>query len=610
MGQGESLTSAPSAEASEALCIEDYALIGDCLTGALVGRNGSIDWLCWPRFDSGACFAALLGSPRNGRWQISPVDALATATRSYRGDTMALETRFETAEGSVALIDFMPFGKENSSVVRRIEGRRGRVRMRLHLTMRFDYGSSTPWVTQLDDGSGLSAILGPNLVVLRTEVELRGQDKATVAEFDVGANESVDFVLTWGPSHLPPPPPFDPVTALADTERFWAGWSADCRYQGPWRTLVLRSLLTLKALTFAPTGGIAAALTTSLPEQLGGSRNWDYRYCWLRDATLTLVALMEGGYTEEARAWRAWLQRAVAGNPDELQIMYGLAGERQLLEWSPSWLAGYQGAAPVRIGNAASEQLQLDVYGEVASALHIARKHGLSPPHASWEMQAAFLAHLETIWDQPDDGIWEVRGGRRQFTHSKVMAWVAVDRSIRDAEAFDVPAPLDQWRELRDRMHAEICAKGYDPARNTFTQSFGSPELDAALLLIPQVGFLPPDDKRVIGTVEAIERELLVDGFVLRYRTEAGSDGLPPGEGAFLPCSFWLVDAYALLGRHADAEALFERLGQLANDVGLLAEEYDPKAKRQVGNFPQAFSHLALVEAALQLRGDGSPARS
>ena len=610
MGQGESLTGAPSAEASEALCIEDYALIGDCLTGALVGRNGSIDWLCWPRFDSGACFASLLGTPRNGRWKISPADALAAATRSYRGDTMVLETLFETAEGSVALIDFMPYGQENSSVVRRIEGRRGRVRMRLHLTMRFDYGSSTPWVTQLDDGSGLGATLGPNLVVLRTDVELKGQDKATVAEFDVGANESADFVLTWGPSHRPPPPRLDAAAALADTERFWAGWSAACRYQGPWRRLVLRSLLTLKALTFAPTGGIAAALTTSLPEQLGGTRNWDYRYCWLRDATLTLVALMEGGYTEEARAWRAWLQRAVAGNPDELQIMYGLAGERQLQEWSPAWLPGYQGAAPVRIGNAAAEQLQLDVYGEVASALHLARKHGLSPPHASWEMQAGFLAHLATIWDQPDDGIWEMRGERRQFTHSKVMAWVAVDRSIRDAEAFDVPAPLDQWRELRDRMHAEICAKGYDPARNTFTQSFGSPELDAALLLIPQVGFLPADDKRVIGTVEAIERELLVDGFVLRYRTEAGSDGLPAGEGAFLPCSFWLVDAYALLGRHADAQALFERLGQVANDVGLLAEEYDPKSKRQVGNFPQAFSHLALVEAALQLRGDGSPARS
>ena len=524
---------------------------------------------------------------------------------------MVLETRFETAEGSVALIDFMPYGKENSSVVRRIEGRRGRVRVRMHLTMRFDYGSSTPWVTQLDDGSGLSA---SRLVLISwfcaprwtcRDRTMPPSPSSTWARTRVSTSCSPGGsriccrrrVSTW-------------VTALADTERFWAGWSADCKYQGPWRTLVLRSLLTLKALTFAPTGGIAAALTTSLPEQLGGTRNWDYRYCWLRDATLTLVALMEGGYTEEARAWRSWLQRAVAGNPDELQIMYGLAGERQLLEWSPAWLPGYQGAAPVRIGNAASEQLQLDVYGEVASALHIARKHGLSPPHASWTMQAAFLAHLETIWDQPDDGIWEVRGGRRQFTHSKVMAWVAVDRSIRDAEAFDVPAPLDHWRELRDRMHAEICAKGYDPARNTFTQSFGSPELDAALLLIPQVGFLPPDDKRVIGTVEAIERELLVDGFVLRYRTEAGSDGLPAGEGAFLPCSFWLVDAYALLGRHADAEALFERLGQLANDVGLLAEEYDPKAKRQVGNFPQAFSHLALVEAALQLRGDGPPARS
>ena len=610
MGQGEGLTGAPAAEAGEALGIEDYALIGDCLTGALVGRNGSIDWLCWPRFDSGACFAALLGSPRNGRWQVSPLDASATATRSYRGDTMVLETRFETAEGSVALIDFMPYGRQGSSVVRRVEGRRGRVRMRLHLTMRFDYGSSTPWVARLDDGSGLSATLGPNLVVLRTEVELHGHDRATVAEFDVDANGSVDFVLSWGPSHLPPPAPFDAAEALADTERFWAGWSAGCRHQGPWRPLVLRSLLTLKALTFAPTGGIAAALTTSLPEQLGGSRNWDYRYCWLRDATLTLLALMEGGYTEEARAWRGWLQRAVAGNPDELQIMYGLAGERQLLEWSPAWLPGYQGAAPVRIGNAASEQLQLDVYGEVASALHIARRHGLSPPHASWKLQAEFLAHLETIWDQPDDGIWEVRGGRRQFTHSKVMAWVAVDRSIRDAEAFEVPAPLAHWRELRDRMHAEICAKGYDPVRNTFTQSFGSPELDAALLLIPQVGFLPPDDSRVVGTVEAIERELLVDGFVLRYRTEAGSDGLPGGEGAFLPCSFWLVNAYALLGRHEEANALFERLCRLANDVGLLAEEYDPRAGRQVGNFPQAFSHLALVEAAVRLRGDGSPTRS
>ncbi len=582
------------------LRIEDYALIGDCLSGALVGRNGSIDWLCWPRFDADACFAALLGTSRHGRWLLAATDRAATVTRAYRGDTMVLETVFETVGGTVAVIDFMPTGRGVSSIVRRVEGRTGKVPVHMDLTLRFDYGSSMPWVTQIE--GGVRAVCGPNLVVLRTDAKLSGQDRSTIADFELGEGESVDFALTWGPSHLPDPAAFDAGEALARTEDFWRGWSARCKYRGAWAKPVMRSLLTLKALTYEPTGGIVAALTTSLPEQLGGERNWDYRYCWLRDSSLTLMALMRGGYYDEAQAWRDWLHRTVAGSPADLQIMYGIAGERRLVEWTASWLPGYEGAAPVRIGNAASEQLQLDVFGEVCHALHLARVGGLEEPPTAWAMQSLFVEHLIGIWEQPDDGIWEVRGGRKHFTHSKVMAWVAIDRAVRDAETYGYPAPLDRWRAVRERMHATICDKGFDAARNTFTQSFGNPELDASLLLLPVVHFLPADDPRILGTVAAIERELLVDGFVLRYRTQAGADGLPPGEGAFLPCSFWLADVYVLQGREREGHALFERLLGLANDVGLLSEEYDPKAARQVGNVPQAFSHLALIRTAMTMR--------
>jgi GH15 family glucan-1,4-alpha-glucosidase len=598
----------PTVTADLPLAIEDYALIGDCTTAALVGHNGSIDWLCWPRFDSGACFAALLGTSENGRWRICPVDQAARVSRAYRADTMVLETVFETAGGSVALIDFMPTGQANSSLIRLVEGRRGNVAMRLHLTLRFDYGATVPWVTQLEDQSGLTAIAGPSGVILRTPLPLQGENLATVAEFNVAQGECVPFVLTYVPSHLRVPWPLDWRAALHQTEAFWRGWSARCTYTGPWREPVQRSLLTLKAMTYAPTGGIVAAPTTSLPEQLGGQRNWDYRYCWLRDATFTLLALMSTGYLDEAQAWRAWLQRSVAGSPDQIQIVYGLSGERQLIEWQVPWLSGYQGAAPVRVGNAASDQLQLDVFGELIDAIYHARKHLLAPVASAWAQQQTLIQHLEDIWELPDCGIWEVRGGRRQFTFSKVMAWVALDRSVRDAERFKLEAPLDRWREVRNRMHATICERGFDKSRNTFTQSFGSSELDASLLLIPVVGFLPPDDLRIRGTVAAIERELMVDGLVKRYRTNTDVDGLPPGEGIFLPCSFWLADNYTLQNRDADARSLFERLLSLRNDVGLLAEEYDPRARRQIGNFPQAFSHVALIGTALNLHEVG-PAR-
>ena len=579
--------------------IEDYALIGDCRTSALVSKTGSIDWLCWPRFDSPACFAALLGDDRHGSWLIRSEEDGAMVKRQYRGDTLVLETVFETDAGSVALIDFMPMGDSHSSIVRRIEGRRGKLDMHMRFKLRFDYGSTTPWETPLEHGGGFCSLAGPNTVVLRTDVALQAEGDTNIARFSINAGEAKNFVLTWSESHLALPGPIDADGALAATEKFWGEWSSCCAYEGPYKKQVLRSLLTLKSLTYSPTGAIVAAPTTSLPEQLGGKRNWDYRFCWLRDATLTLIALMSGGYTEEARAWRGWLHRAVAGEPAELQIMYGISGERILVEWSPSWLPGYQGAAPVRIGNAAAGQLQLDIYGEVMSAISIARESHMPEASSVWPMQVKFIEHLEAIWDQPDEGIWETRGGRRQFTHSKVMAWVAIDRAIRDVETFNAPAPLDRWRALRERMHAEICDKGFDRARNTFTQSFGDPALDASLLLIPIVGFLPADDPRVLGTVAAIEKDLVVDGFVLRYRTEGGSDGLPPGEGVFLPCSFWLADAYAMQGRHDEAIALFERLLGLANDVGLLAEEYDPKAARLVGNFPQAYSHLALIGSVL-----------
>jgi GH15 family glucan-1,4-alpha-glucosidase len=591
------------------LAIEDYAMIGDCTTAALVGRNGSIDWLCWPRFDGAACFSALLGTSEHGRWRICPADPTPRVSRAYRDGTMVLETVFETRDGSVALIDFMPIGRASSSVIRLVEGRRGKVPMRMHLTLRFDYGSTVPWVTQLDDGSGLSAIAGPSRVAMRTPIALQGENLATVAEFDVAAGECTPFVLTHGLSHLAAPEAVDWRAALKETEAFWRSWSARCTYTGRWREPVQRSLLTLKALTYATTGGIVAAPTTSLPERLGGERNWDYRYCWLRDATLTLLALMSAGYVEEAQAWRAWLQRSVAGSPGQIQIAYGLSGERNLTEWKVPWLPGYQGAAPVRVGNAAADQLQLDVYGELIDTVHCGRKHALAPAASAWAQQRTLVEHLEEIWEQPDDGIWEVRGGRRHFTYSKVMAWVALDRSVRDAERFKLEAPLDRWREVRDRIHKTICERGFDASRNTFTQSFGSSGLDASLLLMPVVGFLPPDDSRVRGTVAAIERELVSDGLVLRYRTETDVDGLPPGEGAFLPCSFWLADNYALQGRDAEASALFERLLSLRNDVGLLAEEYDPHAQRQVGNFPQAFSHLALIGTASNLHDVGPAQR-
>jgi GH15 family glucan-1,4-alpha-glucosidase len=590
------------------LALEDYGIIGDCSTCAVVGRNGSIDWLCWPRFDSPACFAALLGDARNGRWLIAPADSQIHAKRYYRGESLILETLFETPDGSFAVIDFMPpfsaaaGATGNSSIVRIVEGRTGRVAAQMHLVLRFDYGASTPWVVRLDEWlNGIVAVAGPNLAVLRTSIEIEGRDMETVGSFVVEAGQSIPFVLTFGPSHIKTPAPIDAVAALRETEAFWADWASRCTYRGEWRDAVMRSLITLKALTFGPTGGIVAAATTSLPEQLGGERNWDYRICWLRDATLTLLAMMEAGYYEEAASWRDWLHRAVAGSPNQIQIMYGLAGERRLDEMVIPWLRGYQGAAPVRVGNAAADQLQLDVYGEVMDALHQAREGGLSAPPASWTLQVNLVEHLAQIWNEPDEGIWEVRGGRRQFTFSKVMAWVALDRSIRDAETFELSGPVDHWRQVRDEIHATVCERGYSQNKHAFVQVFGSEDLDASLLLIPLVGFLPHDDPRVRGTVQAIQNELMVEGFVLRYRTETGADGLPPGEGAFLACSFWLADCLQMQGRVTEARALFERLLSLRNDLGLLSEEYDARAERLVGNFPQAFSHIALISTAMNL---------
>ncbi len=591
------------------LRIEDYALIGDCATAAIVGRNGSIDWLCWPRFDSPACFAALLGDSRNGRWKLAPAHPDPTTRRRYRGDSLVLETVFETPEGSVAVIDFMPRFTGNSSIVRIVEGRSGRVDMRLHLALRFDYGTSVPWVTALKtDEPGLAAIVGPEMVVLRTPVKLHGRHLTTIGEFTVAKGERVPFVMTNGPSHLPVPDALDAEAALAATEQYWHEWSSRCRHHGEFFEPVQRSLLTLKALTYAPTGGIVAAATTSLPEKLGGSRNWDYRFCWLRDATMTLLALMHGGYYDEAVSWRDWLHRAIAGSADQVQIMYGLSGERRVAEWEAAWLPGYQGASPVRIGNAAAEQLQLDVYGEVMDALHQARDGGLAAPSASWDLERKMVEHLEHIWSQPDEGIWEVRGGRRNFTFSKVMCWVALERAVHDAEAHGLHAPIERWKALRDEIHATVCREGFNTRKNSFVQTFGSDSLDASLLLLPQLGFLPISDPRMHGTVDAIHRELMADGFVLRYRTEETRDGLPPGEGAFLACSFWMADCLHMLGRKKAARAMFERLLDLRNDVGLLAEEYDPKTKRLIGNFPQAFSHTALIGTALSL-ANGGPTR-
>lgn len=586
-------------KAQASLRIEDYGLIGDCTTAALVGRNGSIDWLCWPRFDSGACFSAILGSADNGRWSIAPgrPDYFRTS-RIYREGTVILETEFEAPGNSFAIIDFMPINAPASSVVRIVEGRKGDATVRMDLTVRFDYGSAVPWVMRLDDNA-LCAIAGPNLVVLRTPVALKGKDLSTTAEFTIRAGQQIPFVLTYGASHRPPPGSLDWRAALRDTEKFWRQWSGRCTYQGTRKDAVIRSLLTLKALTFVETGGIVAAPTTSLPEQLGGQRNWDYRYCWIRDATLTLTALMGGGYYTEAKAWRDWLHRAVAGAPEDLQILYGIGGERQIWEWEASWLSGYCGSSPVRIGNAASQQLQLDVWGEMADALYLARAGGIGPLPTAWDLQTNAMDHLKTIWRHPDEGMWEVRGGRHNFTFSKVMAWVAFDRSINDAEKYGLAAPLDEWRVVRDEIHQTVCLHGYNKSKGAFTQTFGSDELDASLLLIPHVGFLPIDDPRFKGTIAAIERELMVEGYVMRYRTESGMDGLPSGEGVFLPCSFWLADAYQRQGRLAEAEAMLDRLLRLRNDLGLLSEEYDTGKGRLVGNFPQAFSHLALVQTVL-----------
>ena len=589
--------------------IEDYALVGDCETAALVGRDGSIDWLCWPRFDSGACFAALLGGPEHGRWLVAPRDPSPRVTRRYRQGTLILETDFETADGAVTLIDFMPLRGAASDLVRIVVGRRGTVAMRTELVLRFEFGAVVPWVTRIEQDDGLRAVAGPDMVVLRTNVPVHGEDLRTVGEFSVSAGDRASFVLAHSPSHLPVPEPVDPERALADTETFWRDWSCRCEHQGEWREAVLRSHITLKALTYAPTGGIVAAPTTSLPEKIGGGRNWDYRFCWLRDATFTLMSLMQAGYTAEAEAWREWLLRAVAGSPSQVQIMYGIGGERRLTEWEADWLPGYEGSRPVRIGNAAAKQLQLDVYGEVLDALYQARRAGLGPSDAGWALQRALAEHVETVWDRPDEGIWEVRGGSRHFTHSKVMAWVALDRAVRGIEEFGLEGPLDRWQALRRTIHDDICRNGYNAEIGSFVQSYGSKHLDASLLLLPMVGFLPPHDGRIRGTVAAIQRQLVVDGgLVLRYDTAESNDGLEPGEGAFLACSFWLADNLALQGRSREARDLFEKLLALRNDVGLLAEEYDPHTGRQVGNFPQAFSHLALADTARNLSTAAAPA--
>jgi GH15 family glucan-1,4-alpha-glucosidase len=587
--------------------IEDYALIGDCETAALVSRGGSIDWLCWPRFDSDACFAALLGTRDHGRWLISPRDPSPRISRRYRGDTLILETTFETAEGAVKLTDFMPLRDNRSDIVRIVTGERGRVAMHTELLLRFGYGAIVPWVTRLPDG-GIRAVAGPDMVLLCSSVKLRGENLTTVGDFTLDAGESVSFVLTYAPSHLPAPDAIDSERALTLTEKFWLDWSARCRDGRSHSASVVRSLITLKALTYAPTGGIVAAPTTSLPEHLGGMRNWDYRFCWLRDATLTLLALMNADYYQEAHDWRAWLARAVAGSPDQIQIMYGIAGERRLTEWEVPWLPGYENSKPVRIGNGAHRQLQLDVYGEVMDAFHQARVGGLAALDSAWALQIALLQRLETAWREPDESIWEVRGPRKHFTYSKVMAWVAFDRAIKSAEKFDLAGPLEGWRKSRDQIHREVCRRGYNAELGSFVQAYDGSEFDASLLLLPEVGFLPPQDPRIRGTVEAIERHLMVDGFVLRYATESTEDGLPPGEGAFLACSFWLVDAYILLGRHEDARRLFDRLIGLCNDVGLLSEEYDARTGRLVGNFPQAFSHVALVNSAFNLDAAAKPA--
>jgi GH15 family glucan-1,4-alpha-glucosidase len=580
--------------------LEDYALIGDTHTAALVSKAGSIDWLCLPRFDSGACFAALLGDESHGRWLVAPAGRVKDVRRRYRGDTLVLETEFETRDGVVRVVDCMPHREHRPDVVRIVEGVEGRVPMRLQLIVRFDYGTTVPWVRERDHR--FWAIAGPNALVLDTPVHLEGKDLTTVAEFEVAAGDRVPFVLSWYPSHEAPPAARDPFEALSQAEETWTDWSARFDPATEWRQAVIRSLVTLKALTYQPTGGIVAAPTTSLPEQLGGVRNWDYRYCWLRDATFTLYSLLVAGYKDEARSWREWLLRAVAGEASKLQIMYGAAGERWLNEIEVGWLPGYEHSAPVRVGNAAVNQFQLDVYGEVMDSLHEARRQGLEEEPSDWQLQQQILDFLESHWKEPDEGLWEIRGDRRHFTHSKIMAWVAFDRAVKAVEQSGLDGDVNKWKSARDEIHREVCRDGFDADRNAFTQYYGAKQLDAALLLAPLVGFLPPTDERIKGTIAAIEEELCIDGFVMRYSEDREDiDGLPKGEGAFLACSFWLVDCLALIGREQDARKLFERLLGIRNDVGLLSEEYDIERKRLVGNFPQAFSHVALANSAHNL---------
>jgi GH15 family glucan-1,4-alpha-glucosidase len=589
--------------------IEDYALIGDLQTAALVGRNGSIDWLCVPRFDSGACFASLLGDERHGRWLLAPVGEVTAVRRRYRACTLVLETEMDTADGTVRIVDFMPPRGRYPDVVRIVEGVRGQVPMRMQLVIRFDYGTAVPWVRRRS--RGLTAVAGPDALVLRCPVPTRGQDFTTVAAFEVGPGDAVPFTLTWHPSTEALPPAVDPAAALRETTAFWSDWGARSTYRGNWPETVLTSLMVLKALTYAPTGGIVAAPTTSLPEQLGGVRNWDYRYCWLRDATFTLYAMVQAGYHDEAIAWRDWLLRAVAGDPSQLQIMYGPAGERRLPELELPWLPGYESSAPVRIGNAASEQRQLDVYGEVLDSFWFSRRVGIPADEQAWALALKLLEYLETAWRDPDQGIWEMRGPPRHFTYSKVMCWVGFDRAVKTIELGARDGPLDTFKRTREEIRAEILDRGFDTGRGSFVQCFGGKDLDASLLMLPLVGFLPARDERMTGTIDAIQRELTRDGLLLRYSTHASGDvdGLPPGEAAFLPCTFWLADNLALLGRETEAHAIFERLVGLSNDVGLLSEEYDCRAKRLVGNFPQAFTHMTLVNTAVNLSPGPGPAR-
>lgn len=586
--------------------LEDYAFIGDTQTAALVSRDGSIDWLCLPRFDSGACFAALLGTPEHGRWLLTPVSQPTAVRRRYRPGTLILETDFETPDGLVTIVDFMPPRTIEAEVVRIVVGRRGRVPMRMELVIRFDYGSIVPWVRRTDNR--LLAVSGPDAVILYSDVPTHGENFKTVASFYIEQGQRLHFVFGWHPSHEPTPPRIDPDAALVSTEQWWTEWTNRCTYDGRWKDAVVRSLITLKALTYAPTGGIVAAATTSLPEQLGGMRNWDYRYCWVRDATFTLYALMLGGYTAEAKAWREWLLRAAAGRPSELQIMYGAAGERRLTELILDWLPGYEGSRPVRTGNEAVLQFQLDVYGEIMDVLHQTRRHGLEADEHGWRFQRALLDFLESAWERADEGIWEVRGPRRHFTHSKVMAWVAMDRAVKAVERFGLAGPIERWRSVRASIHEQVCREGYNADVGSFVQYYGAKSLDASLLMIPLVGFLPVTDPRMRGTVEAIERRLMIDGFVKRYDSTEEVDGLPAGEGAFLACTFWLADNYALLGQRDHAQRIFEKVLEVQNDVGLLAEEYDPHARRLLGNFPQAFSHVGLVNTAQNLSRRVGPA--